>query len=68
MKAFELRLAEHHARNSRHLKNLENFVRDESRFSKISNQEQELILIQISHMHALQTVLESRMILHNIPI
>lgn len=68
MKAFELRLAELHSRNSRHLKNLENFVRDEARFSMISEQEQELILLQISHMHGLQTVLESRMTLHNIPI
>lgn len=68
MKAFELRLAELHSRNFRHLRNLENFVRDEARFSQISEKEQQLILSQISHMHALNTVLEARMSIHNIPV
>ncbi len=68
MKPFELRLAEHHARNRRHLKNLENFVNDTARFSRISEEEQSLIDIQIGHMRALHTVLESRMIIHKIPV
>jgi hypothetical protein len=68
MKPFELRLAEHHSRNRRHLKNLENFVNDNTRFSQISEEEQHLIEIQIGHMRALDTVLESRMIIHKIPV
>lgn len=68
MKQFELRLAELHSRISRHLKNLENFVRNDARFSMIGEEEQNLILRQISHMHALRSVLEERMQIHNIPI
>lgn len=68
MKPFELRLAEHHARNARHLKNLRIFADDRSRFMRLSPQEQSLILIQIEHMAQLDHVLTARMKLHNIPV
>ena len=68
MKPFELRLAELHSRNSRHLRNLENFMADKARLSRISKEEQTLLEHQVSLMHSLETVLESRMIIHNIPV
>lgn len=68
MKPFELRLAEHHARNARHLRNLKNLVADNARFSRISQAEQSLLERQIGYMQALNDVLESRMVLHNIPL
>lgn len=68
MKPFELRLAEHHARNARHLKNLNNFVMDPARFSRLSQEEQELIKVQIEEMQRLDAVLRQRMLLHQIPV
>ena len=68
MKPFELHLAEHHARNARHLKNLRIFADDANRFMRLSPQEQSLILIQIEHMAQLDNVLTARMKLHNIPV
>lgn len=68
MKPFELRLAEHHARNARHLKNLKNFVMDPARFSRLPQEEQQLIKVQIEEMERLDTVLRRRMQLHKIPV
>lgn len=68
MKPFELRLAEHHARNARHLKNLRSFADNQSRFMRLPPDEQALILIQIEHMAMLDEVLVKRMQLHNIPV
>lgn len=68
MNAFELRLAEHHSRNARHLKNLRYFSSDPTRFSRISPQEQSLVLLQIEQMAKLDEVLVARMKLHNIPV
>lgn len=68
MKPFELRLAEHHARNARHLKNLQNFVQDPARFSRLPEEEQELIKVQIEEMERLDAVLRRRMQLHQIPV
>lgn len=68
MKPFELRLAEHHARNARHLKNLRLFADDQVRFSRLSPKEQAMILIQIEHMAQLDDILVARMKLHNIPV
>jgi len=68
MKPFELRLAEHHARNARHLKKLRNFVQDPVRFSRISPDEQELIKLQIANMARLDEILMQRMHLHDIPV
>lgn len=68
MKPFELRLAEQHARNARHLKNLRIFADDQSRFMRLSPDEQSLILMQIEHMAHLDKILTARMKLHNIPV
>lgn len=68
MKPFELRLAEHHARNARHLKKLRIFADDQSRFMHLTQEEQTLILIQIEQMAQLDKVLAQRMKLHNIPV
>lgn len=68
MKPFELRLAEHHSRNARHLKNLRSFAEDRARFSRLSPQEQCLIQEQIDHMARLDATLVARMKLHNIPV
>lgn len=68
MKQFELRLAEHHARNARHLKNLRSFADNQSRFMRLLPDEQALILTQIDHMAALDEVLVKRMHLHKIPV
>jgi len=68
MKRYELRLAEHHARNARHLKNLRLFADDQSRFMRLSSEEQSLILLQIKFMAQLDNVLVARMKLHNIPV
>lgn len=68
MKPFELRLAAHHARNARHLKNLKNFILDPARFSRLPEEEQELIKVQIEEMERLDAVLRRRMQLHQIPV
>jgi len=68
MKPFELRLAEQHARNARHLNRLRIFADDQLRFMRLSPEEQALILIQIEHMAQLDDVLVARMKLHNIPV
>lgn len=68
MRPFELRLAAHHARNATHLKNLRTFADNQTRFMRLSPQEQSLILIQIEHMAQLDNVLTQRMKLHNLPV
>ena len=68
MKPYELRLAEQHSRNARHLKNLRIFADDQGRFMRLSPEEQSLILLQIEHMAQLDNVLTARMKLHNIPV
>lgn len=68
MRPFELRLAEQHARNARHVKNLRAFCEDQSRFSKLDPDDQSLILMQLDHMACLDTILEARMRRLNIPV
>lgn len=68
MKPFELRLAELHSRNARHIKNLRLFCADHSRFDRLDPEEQTLILEQLEHMAALDEVLVARMRRHNIPV
>lgn len=68
MKPYEIRLAELHAHNAGHLKNLRTFTEDQFRFQRISEHEQKLILNQIEQMAQLDKVLTERMKLHNIPV
>lgn len=68
MKPFELRLAESHSRNARHLKNLRAFCDDKSRFFRLAPEDRDLILAQLEHMAALDNILEQRMRRLNIPV
>lgn len=68
MKPFELRLAEMHARNARHVRNLRAFCENQERFSRLEPEEQALILLQLEHMSCLDSVLEQRLRRRNIPI
>ena len=68
MKPFELRLAELHSRNARHVKNLRAFCDDQSRFSRLDPEDQSLILMQLEHMSALDNILEQRMRRLKIPV
>lgn len=68
MKPFELRLAELHSRNARHVRNLRAFCDDQSRFSRLDHEDQSLILLQLEHMACLDEILEKRMRRLNIPV
>lgn len=68
MRPFELRLAEQHSRNSRHLKNLRAFIDDPSRFNLLDPEDQTLIIEQCRLMGELDTVLEARLTRLNIPV
>lgn len=68
MKPFELRLAELHSRNARHVRNLRAFCDDQSRFSRLAPVDQSLILEQLEHMSALDEILEKRMRRLKIPV
>ena len=68
MKPFELRLAEVHSRNARHVKNLRAFCDDQSRFSRLDPEDQSLIILQLEHMAALDEILKKRMRRLKIPV
>lgn len=68
MKPFELRLAEQHSHNARHVRNLRSFCDDADRFGKLDKEDQRLILMQLEHMTALDSILEARMRRLNIPV
>lgn len=68
MKPFELRLAEQHSRNARHVKNLRAFCDDKSRFSRLAPEDQSLIIEQLELMDVLDEILEKRMRRLNIPV
>lgn len=68
MKLFELRLAELHSRNARHVKNLRAFVDDPARFSRLDPDDRSLILQQLEHMSALDEILVQRMRRLKIPV
>lgn len=68
MKPFELRLAEHHSRNARHIRNLRAFCDDQNRFSRLDPEDQSLILEQLDVMSRLDVILEKRMRRLNIPV
>ena len=68
MKPFELRLAELHSRNARHVKNLRAFCDDHNRFNRLDPVDQSLILEQLEHMACLDTILEKRMRRLKIPV
>ena len=68
MRPFELRLAEQHARNARHVKNLRAFCNDKSRFERLDPEDQALIISQLDHMECLDSILESRLRRLNIPV
>ena len=68
MRPFELRLAEQHSRNSRHLKNPRAFIDDPSRFNLLDPEDRTLIIEQCRLMGELDTVLEARLTRLNIPV
>lgn len=68
MKPFELRLAELHSRNARHVWNLRAFCDDKERFSLLQKEDRELLLRQLDLMTKLDEVLEERMRRLNIPV
>lgn len=68
MKPFELRLAEQHSREARHVRNLRVFCDDPSRFNRLEPEDQALIIKQLELMTDLVSVLEARMKRLNIPI
>lgn len=68
MKPFEIRLADHHSRNARHLRNLRAFCNDHDRFSRLAPEDRALILQQLEHMSCLDNILEQRMRRLNIPV
>ena len=68
MKPFELRLAQQHSQNARHVKNLRAFCDDHTRFSRLDPEVQSLILLQLEHMSALDDILSARMRRLNIPV
>lgn len=68
MKPHELRLIEQHCRNARHLSNLQNFVADRYRFSRLSVESQSLLLKQIEIQTELDQVLVQRMKTLNLPV
>lgn len=67
MKPHELRLAELHSRNLRHLRNLEVFISD-GRAASLDKADRELIIKQCSLMAQLNQTLEARMRRLNIPV
>lgn len=68
MKPFELRLAELHSRNARHVRNLTAFCNDPARFSRLDQADRQLLIAQLDLMERLDAVLEKRMRRLNIPI
>lgn len=68
MKPFELRLAELHSRNARHVRNLRAFAADHARFDMLDPEDQTLILEQLEHVSALDKILEARMRRLKIPV
>ena len=68
MKPFELRLAEQHSRNARHVKNLRAFCDDPSRFGQLDPEDRALIIAQLEHMTALDEILVKRMRRLKIPV
>lgn len=68
MKPFELRLAQVHAREVIHLKNLRSFMADGSRFCRLDEQQQSLMVEQEDILTQYVKILERRMKALNIPI
>ena len=68
MKPFELRLAQEHLKSSRHLKNLEAFINDQSRFDRIPYEQRALMLEQVDLLRNYVRVLEKRLKNLSIPI
>lgn len=68
MKPFELRLAELHSRNARHIKNLRAFCADHSRFDRLDPEDQSLILKQLELQTELDEIYKIRMQRLNIPV
>lgn len=68
MKPFELRLAQEHLKSSRHLKNLEAFINDLSRFDRIPHEQRTLMLEQVDLLRRYVKVLEKRLENLGIPV
>ncbi len=68
MKAFEIRLATQHRNNVRHVKNLQAFCEDKSRFTRLDPEDQALILSQLELMTKLDSILEERMRRLKLPV
>lgn len=68
MKPFELRLAQEHLKVSRHLKNLEAFINDPSRFDHLPNEQRSLMLEQEDTLRRYVKILEKRLKILGIPV
>ena len=68
MKPIELRLAQEHLKASRHLKNLETFIGDSSRFDRIPVMQRTLMLRQKDMLRQYVDILEKRLENLGIPI
>ena len=68
MTTHEINLADNHNRNRRYLRNLRAFVADKARFNRLDSEDQTLILEQIEHMAALDSIYECRLRRLNIPV
>lgn len=68
MKPHELRIAQEHARQARHLRNLRLFIDDPTRFNRIDPRHQALILEQADALSCYVDILEKRLALFNIPV
>ena len=68
MKPFELRLAQEHLKSSRHLKNLEAFINDPSRFDRIPYEHRALMLEQVDLLRRYVKVHEKRLKILGIPV
>ncbi|MGN0238280.1 MAG: crAss001_48 related protein [Lepagella sp.] len=68
MKPFELRLAHEHLKVSRHCKNLQSYIDDEVRFSRLPREQRSLMLEQAEILEEYKEVLEKRLKLLNIPV
>lgn len=68
MKPFELRLANEHLKASRHLKNLNTFIADRTRFGLLPAEHRSLMLRQSELMTQYVEVLEKRLSILGIPV
>ena len=68
MKPFELRLAHEHLKVSRHCKNLQSFIEDEVKFSRLPREQRSLMIEQARILQEYKEILGKRLKLLNIPV